>query len=684
MSFYFPAPASPSDQIAYNGIKKAYDEIDVASLYWWKIQPLSQFNLAYVNSALDSPRVKDNVAIKTAISKSDTSTLYWYRSQPELHPINLKLINDGLAKIGNDQKAADEAAQNARDKTELDNAFGAKDLAAVERLIARTSPPLSSENMQLAIKIRDYLKTSSSTNISQEDLDKSGIQVAISKGDDMTLKWYRDSKTPPISAENRKTIDDYFVFNAEEVDKRAILKAIGENDTVTLYYFRDTKAPPISAANRKLIDDYFYKPPPAAPPAAPPADPFGPSLSQKDLDMADYQKYLEANDLKSLENLAKRTEPPLDPEVKKLLDEAIAAIKAKYAEMNVAPDFEVAETATAAATAAPTPQAPFRGAVEGFGVGGFMSRAAAAKKIPPKEEEIIGSVTANTPVTPPSANTGLLTDEGWTMLKNLSFNIVKYTGMYIAAPVLAGIVYQYSANQPDGTLLRSLVDIIPRPKLRPGEMQAVMNQSSRVGRLFGEILPDVAKGTTPGKPGGLMLFDEGPLPEARKEWWETSDLVEKFQQVASWNQKDRQLVNDIFPKAPSVLSGRRGSSDISIDNFPVVEYRNKEVANYASGSNASVSGDLLSTALKKLNDKVSSNGGPKKQITPFKTASSLTMGLARGMAPAAPATDDATIVIDMVKRLAGEAFGTSGASAPAAKKAKPTAKTTARGKKQKK
>lgn len=644
-----PPPQNPTDQSAFEGIQKAYNAYDIGTLYWYKIQPLSADNMAYLNSLLQNQRIIDHIEIKTAVSKKDKAAMEAI-SKRSLTAVNRRLVIDFF------------------DADALDKAFGDKNEVLVNQMIARTSPPLSAANMKLAIEIRDFL-AGNTNNLNQGELDAAGIQAAITSGNLSLLYWYRDTKTPPISEENKKKINDYLKFKEEEEERR-----------------------------RKQAEEDAKKAK---------ADPYGQTISQKDIDLAEFQKLLAANDLKGLKAMRARTEPPLDPEVIAKLDEAIKEIEAKYLEMNVAPDFEIAKPSGVAAPPGkgPKPQEPFRGPIEGFGVGGAFLRG--KRKVPPKEEEIIDIKGPTVPPTPGSQ--GLLTDEGWTMLKNLAFNIVKYTGLYVAPPVLAGIAYQYSANQPDGTLLRAVADIIPKPNFQPEQAEAFMGQVGKVTKLIGEVIPDYLRGTPPGKPGGKMLIDEPALPEGLAV---TTDIMQNFQKVASWNVKDRQAVNDIFPKAPSVLvSGRRKSYDISLENFPVVEYRNKDVANYATTSNASVSGDLLASVFKSMSSNVSRNSSRSSQSSrssfaslnprqeaemgeylaggylssldralnePAKTKRSGSMGSLSGSKKKMKGDFDEAMVQSIAKRTAKPTY------AEMVKKSKPTAELSATGKKLKK
>lgn len=74
----------------------------------------------------------------------------------------------------------------------------------------------------------------------------------------------------------------------------------------------------------------YFNPNPQQPSTTTYADPYASSTSQKDIDMAEYQKFLTANNLDGLKILSARSSPPLDPEVKSLVDTAIARIEEEY------------------------------------------------------------------------------------------------------------------------------------------------------------------------------------------------------------------------------------------------------------------------------------------------------------------------------------------------------------------
>lgn len=63
------------------------------------------------------------------------------------------------------------------------------------------------------------------------------------------------------------------------------------------------------------------------------ADPFGPTLTQYDLDKAEYEKLKVANDLEGMKKLRARTNPPLDASIQKLLDELITAVQTTQAKI---------------------------------------------------------------------------------------------------------------------------------------------------------------------------------------------------------------------------------------------------------------------------------------------------------------------------------------------------------------
>lgn len=625
MSFAFPLPApSASDTDTYNKIKTAYDNVDVATLYWWKTQPISATNLAFVTSALSSPRVAMNMEIRKLIQAQDTTKLQTYllktvdvtnSTQDTIHPVNKKLIQDALPKIAQD-------VQDAKDKTAIEAAFAARDLQAILALLARTNPALSAANKTLAENAKSSLQTSGVVTV--DDADAAGIQDAITRGDTATLYWYRDTKTPTISAANKQKIADYFAsvaqIDQDKADKAKANELYDKKDKAGLIALRDRANPAVSADVKKYIQDFID-----ALTSGVQTPGFGPTLSQRDLDLAEFNKYKVENDLAGLKKMLQRTTPPIDDDIIAMIKELIALIEAQP---GYAPDFEINKPGGVDTGKPKLPGGmPFI-SVETFGPSASMIMRAKAQTVPPKETIIGDSVV--TPSVPPNANQGFLTDEGWYQLKNLAFNVAKYTGLYVAPAVLATVAYQYSSQQPDGTLLRAITELVPAPKSLPPEAATLQKTASVVGKVFGEVLPDILAGTTPGKPGGKIIEDiPGTLTGPTPKWYEnlgpSPQALEGMEKVAQWALKDRELVNDIFPKAATVLE-RRGSGVMNLDKFPVYEVRDKSVGEYVNQSNGTVTGDLVATALKELNKQVMPKQKPIQ--TPFERAAAAALGLA--------------------------------------------------------
>lgn len=470
--------------------------------------------------------------------------------------------------------------------------------------------------------------------IDQDELDASSYQDLLTKNDRKGMMALRDRTDPPISATNKQkaadavkafekaAIDAY--FRAEDMDK---LKAYPTNEDGGLPLHPENQT--YIAQKVKELDEILKNK--AKPP--PPPDPFGPNLTQKDIDLVEVNRLILANDLVGLKKMRDRTEPPLDPEVKAKILEAIDAINKAADAAGSAPDWEIGKPGGVKPKdlfkPPPIASQNLNGPafIESFSGGGTVSGVMRAKapKLPPKEE-IIGEKVIVAKAQQPQQ--GLLTDEGWRQLKNLGINILKYTGMYVAPAVLAGVAYQYSKNQPDGTLLRSIVDIIPSPKYTPEQAREFQVTMGKVGNLFTEVIPDYIKGTTPGKPGGRIIEDvpgtlTGPTPGPFEG---SLDVLKNIERVANWGVTERQQIADVFPRAPSVLS-----RSMSLDNFPTVEYQNTDVARYATQNNSSVSGDLVTVALRTLSNRISPSTTPR-------SLSAMSLSSGRSSAPAAALT----------------------------------------------
>jgi len=200
---------------------------------------------------------------------------------------------------------------------------------------------------------------------------KQAIQKAYDDRDYTALKYWLDASLGSMHQQNRNLIRKYYddavrsgfqgpvdptkvappppPEEGYRVTKKRVDKAISENNVAQLKAWYDDPNADFQPASEKDRIYQFLNPnatrtPGAGPrdkdygtgepaPAAPPpstnkyGDPFGPSLSQYDIDMADYQNYLSQNNLDGLKKLSSRTSPPLDPAIKALVDKAIFEIE---------------------------------------------------------------------------------------------------------------------------------------------------------------------------------------------------------------------------------------------------------------------------------------------------------------------------------------------------------------------
>lgn len=459
------------------------------------------------------------------------------------------------------------------------------------------------------------------TPLNQNDLDNATINDLLLKNNRKLLKEFRDRTDPPLDPAIKAKANDGIIA----LEKAYILAKANMPSEITLKEIKDYPTaeeggPPLSPeaeaykqqkiaeveaaiAARKFIPDAFNA---------------TPTPTQKDIDLAEVQKMILENDLVGLKRMRDRTEPPLDPEVKAKILEAIAAIEAARAAALSDPDWEIGKPGGVFKPQFKFPPIASQNLVgptfrESFSGGGAPSGIVRPKapKLPPKEELIGQNV-----VLPKNqkADKGLLTDEGWRQLKNLGINILKYTGMYVAPAVLAGVAYQYSKNQPDGTLLRSLAELMPAPKYGPQQFSEYQAITNKIGNLL-TATADLAKGTTPGKPGGPMLTDVagtllGPTPGP----FEDLETLKNIERISNWGVAERQLINDVFPKAPSVLS-------MEIDDFPVVQYRNTDVANYATQSNGTITANLITAAVQSLANRLSPSTTPTGSLMSLESLS---------------------------------------------------------------
>lgn len=468
------------------------------------------------------------------------------------------------------------------------------------------------------------------TPLDQKTLDNQKYQELLYTNNRKKMKEFRDRLEPPLDEEIKSKANAAIIA----LEKAYILAQFNgrQLEAIEKYPGKDKDdpegGPPLSAeaeqykkekiAELKKILEETPKIP----------DPFDPNNAptQKDIDLAELNRLVLANDLPGLKKLRDRVTPPLDPEVKEKVLAAIKAIEDAGDAAGAPPDWEIGkpggvfkpEYKFPAITSQNILGPTFIQTYTGGSTAGIVRPR--ITKLPPQEEVIIGQSVVLPKEKQPEK--GLLTEEGFRQLKALGMNILKYTGMYVAPAVLAGVAYQFSKNQPDGTLLRSIADIIPAPKYNPQQAAEFQSTMGKIGNIFTEVIPDIVKGTTPGKPGGRIIEDiPGTLTGPSTGPFETPslDVLKNLERVAGWGLKEREQINDIFPKAPSVLS-------MEIDNFPTVEYRNSDVARYATQNNGSVSSDLLTFALQNLSKRMM----PKPtKVMPFTKVSSLVMGMAQ-------------------------------------------------------
>jgi hypothetical protein len=229
--------------------------------------------------------------------------------------------------------------------------------------------PLTSEDLKAAEQYNESGWTQDDENTKQ------AIQKAYDQKDYTALKYWLDASMGSMHQQNRNLIRKYYddavrsgfggpvdptkvapsqppqpqVTSKGEgyrVTKNRVDKAIAENDVAQLRAWYDDPNADFQPASEKTRIYQFLNPnetrtPGPGPrdkdygtgePAPPPpsnnyGDPFGPSLSQYDIDMADYQNYLAQNNLEGLKKMSSRTSPPLDPAIKALVDKAIFEIE---------------------------------------------------------------------------------------------------------------------------------------------------------------------------------------------------------------------------------------------------------------------------------------------------------------------------------------------------------------------